>query len=160
MQIHWFSIVNSILSVLLLTAILITIFMRTLRHDFARFTTDETPLDDDECGWKYIHADVFRFPRHKSFFCALVGAGSQLLGLCVAIFTLALGGVYPFCVVFLPICCKPSPSCMPNEHFPKETEQEYASLSMLFCVCFLCFVVWSSLSPLQEACQTGTTHPQ
>lgn len=92
LQIHWFSIVNSILSVLLLTAILITIFMRTLRHDFARFTTDEPPLDDDECGWKYIHADVFRFPRHKSFFCSLVGAGSQLLGLCAAIFALALAG--------------------------------------------------------------------
>jgi transmembrane 9 superfamily member 1 len=91
-QIHWFSIVNSILSVLLLTAILITIFMRTLRHDFARFTADEPLPDDDECGWKYIHADVFRFPRHKSLFCALIGAGMQLVSLCVAIFALALAG--------------------------------------------------------------------
>lgn len=103
LQIHWFSIINSILSVLLLTAILITIFMRTLRHDFARFTTDEPLLDDDECGWKYIHADVFRFPRHKSLFCSLVGAGSQLLGLCAAIFALALAGI-----VLLSDCTVPS----------------------------------------------------
>ena len=97
MQIHWFSIINSILSVLLLTAILITIFMRALRRDFARYTTDDPAADDDESGWKYIHGDVFRFPEHRSLFCAFVGTGTQLLFLSVCIFVLALAGVfYPY----------------------------------------------------------------
>jgi hypothetical protein len=101
--------------------------MRTLRHDFARFTSDDPPLDDDECGWKYIHADVFRFPRHKSVFCALVGAGSQLLGLCAAIFALALAGAPPFlCLLFgrckLSMWLPPSPHVSvpphPTGNFP------------------------------------------
>lgn len=98
MQIHWFSIINSILSVLLLTAILITIFMRALRRDFARYTAeDAAAAEDDESGWKYVHGDVFRFPEHRSLFCAFVGTGTQLLLLSVFIFALALAGVfYPY----------------------------------------------------------------
>jgi hypothetical protein len=102
LQIHWFSIVNSILSVLLLTAILTTIFMRSLRSDFARYTpgaADEplTAADDDESGWKYVHGDAFRFPEHSNLLCAFLGVGTQLLCLTVCIFALALVGVfYPY----------------------------------------------------------------
>ena len=95
LQIHWFSIINSALSVLLLTAILVTIFMRVLKHDFAKFSDEAA--DEDEAGWKFIHGDVFRFPEHSSLLCALVGAGTQLLYLTLCVFTLALIGVfYPY----------------------------------------------------------------
>ena len=40
-QIHWFSIINSCVTVLLLTGFLATILMRVLKNDFVRFGNDE-----------------------------------------------------------------------------------------------------------------------
>lgn len=53
--------------------------------------------EEEETGWKYIHGDVFRFPPQKSFFSACVGTGTQILVMAMAIFLLALVGVfYPY----------------------------------------------------------------
>ena len=41
MQIHWFSIVNSCVTVLLLTGFLATILMRVLKADFIKYTRDD-----------------------------------------------------------------------------------------------------------------------
>ena len=38
-QIHWFTIINSCVTVLLLTGFLATILMRVLKNDFVRFAT-------------------------------------------------------------------------------------------------------------------------
>ena len=45
-QIHWFSIINSCVTVLLLTGFLATILMRVLKNDFVKYTQDDdgTPL--------------------------------------------------------------------------------------------------------------------
>ncbi|XP_074564264.1 transmembrane 9 superfamily member 2-like [Curcuma longa] len=98
LEIHWFSIVNSCITVLLLTGFLATILMRVLKNDFVKYSVDEESLDDkEETGWKYIHGDVFRFPKHKSLFSAIVGSGTQLFALTIFIFLLALVGVfYPY----------------------------------------------------------------
>ncbi|XP_068634074.1 transmembrane 9 superfamily member 3-like [Aristolochia californica] len=98
LEIHWFSIINSCVTVLLLTGFLATILMRVLKNDFIKYSHDEESLDDqEETGWKYIHGDVFRFPKHKSLFCAVLGSGTQLLALAIFIFLLALVGVfYPY----------------------------------------------------------------
>jgi hypothetical protein len=40
-QIHWFSIINSCVTVLLLTGFLATILMRVLKADFVKYTKDE-----------------------------------------------------------------------------------------------------------------------
>ncbi len=40
-QIHWFSIINSCVTVLLLTGFLATILMRVLKNDFVKYTRDE-----------------------------------------------------------------------------------------------------------------------
>ncbi|RID76088.1 hypothetical protein BRARA_B03082 [Brassica rapa] len=78
LEVHWFSIINSCVTVLLLTGFLATILMR-------------------ETGWKYIHGDVFRFPKHKSLFAASLGSGTQLFTLTIFIFMLSLVGVlYPY----------------------------------------------------------------
>jgi transmembrane 9 superfamily protein 1 len=101
LEIHWFSILNSFVTVLLLTAVLGTILMRVLKKDIAKYTMglgdEEDALDDlDESGWKFVHGDVFRFPKHKSLFCALIGTGLQVLVLAFVIFALALvGAFYP-----------------------------------------------------------------
>ncbi len=60
-QIHWFSIVNSCVTVLLLTGFLATILMRVLKNDFIKYTNvrdDEALEDAEETGWK-----VGRAPR-------------------------------------------------------------------------------------------------
>ena len=50
-QIHWFSIINSCVTVLLLTGFLATILMRVLKNDFIKYTRD------DEAGArKTLHA--------------------------------------------------------------------------------------------------------
>ncbi|KAH7307317.1 hypothetical protein KP509_22G054000 [Ceratopteris richardii] len=98
LEIHWFSIINSCVTVFLLTGFLATILMRVLKNDFIKYSRDEeTPEDQEESGWKYIHGDVFRYPSHKSLFCAVLGSGTQLLALATFIFILALVGLfYPY----------------------------------------------------------------
>jgi len=48
LEIHWFSIINSSVLVLLLLVILVTIFTRVLKHDFAKFSRDEELGDEAE----------------------------------------------------------------------------------------------------------------
>ncbi|KAL4352212.1 hypothetical protein GQ457_06G026320 [Hibiscus cannabinus] len=98
LEIHWFSIINSCVTVLLLTGFLATILMRVLKNDFIKYAHDEESADEDEeTGWKYIHGDVFRYPPHKSLFAAALGSGTQLFTLTIFIFILALVGVfYPY----------------------------------------------------------------
>ncbi|XP_078444852.1 endomembrane protein 70 protein family [Wolffia australiana] len=98
LEIHWFSIINSCVTVLLLTGFLATILMRVLKNDFVKYAHDEeTAEDQEETGWKYIHGDVFRFPSNKSLFAACIGSGTQLFALAIFIFILALVGVfYPY----------------------------------------------------------------
>ena len=47
-----------------------------------RYAQDEEEADDQEgTGWKYIHGDVFRYPKYKSLFAAALGSGTQLFTL-------------------------------------------------------------------------------
>lgn len=78
-QIHWFSIVNSLVVVFFLSGILTMIMVRTLRRDIARYNMDESYEDTlEETGWKLIHGDVFRPPRYPRLFAAIVGSGIQI----------------------------------------------------------------------------------
>ena len=98
LEIHWFSIINSCVTVLLLTGFLATILMRVLKNDFVKYTREDEAMDEqEETGWKYIHGDVFRFPPMKSLFCSFVGTGTQLFTLSICVFILACIGVfYPY----------------------------------------------------------------
>lgn len=78
-QIHWFSIINSLVVVFFLSGILTMIIVRTLRRDIAKYNRDEDIEDTlEETGWKLVHGDVFRPPRHPKLFCALIGSGIQI----------------------------------------------------------------------------------
>ncbi|KAI0495574.1 hypothetical protein KFK09_021875 [Dendrobium nobile] len=98
LETHWFSIINSCVTVLLLTGFLATILMRVLKNDFVKYAHDEETGDDqEETGWKYVHGDVFRFPKNKSLLAASLGSGTQLFALAIFVFVLALVGVfYPY----------------------------------------------------------------
>ncbi|KAH9745904.1 transmembrane 9 superfamily member 2 [Citrus sinensis] len=52
---------------------------------FQMYAQDEEAADDQKVtGWKYIHGDVFRFPKYKSLFAAALGYGTQLFTLATA----------------------------------------------------------------------------
>lgn len=78
-QIHWFSIINSLVVVFFLAGILSMILIRSLRRDIAKYNREDEPEEAiEETGWKLVHGDVFRPPRQTTFLVVLVGSGIQL----------------------------------------------------------------------------------
>ncbi|TRY63474.1 hypothetical protein TCAL_02093 [Tigriopus californicus] len=96
-QIHWFSIVNSVVVVFFLSGIITMIIIRTLRRDIARYNTDEDLEESiEETGWKLVHGDVFRPPTHNRMFAAIIGSGIQIFCMMfVTIFFAMLGMLSP-----------------------------------------------------------------
>lgn len=94
LEIHWFSIINSFVTVLMLTGFLATIMMRVLKNDFVKYERDVEADDDDESGWKNLAGDVFRFPPRVSLLCSILGVGAQLFALMVSFFLLGTGGLF------------------------------------------------------------------
>ena len=96
--VHWLSIANSLVIVIVLSTINTIILVRNLRRDFSRYNrlvTDEERADElEEFGWKLVHADVFRPPSFSPLLLsAACGTGAQLLCMLVltaVLFTLGL----------------------------------------------------------------------
>lgn len=79
-QVHWFSILNSLVIVLLLSGIVAMIMVRTLRRDLAEYNSIEEKEELlEESGWKLVHADVLRSPVNATLLATSVGTGMQLL---------------------------------------------------------------------------------
>jgi transmembrane 9 superfamily protein 2/4 len=94
LNIHWFSIINSVIVVLFLAGILTMIIVRTLRRDIAKYNK----LEDDEeameeSGWKLVHGDVFRPPVRPRLLAALTGAGIQILSATFIVIVFAMLGM-------------------------------------------------------------------
>ncbi|RWS27237.1 hypothetical protein B4U80_01841 [Leptotrombidium deliense] len=86
-NIQWFSILNSLVIVLFLTGMVAMILLRTLHKDIARYNQMDSEDDaQEEFGWKLVHGDVFRPPRHSMFLAVFVGSGVQVL--CMTLITL------------------------------------------------------------------------
>ncbi|KAI8462639.1 MAG: EMP/nonaspanin domain family protein [Monoraphidium minutum] len=99
LEVHWFSIINSCITVLLLTGFLATILLRVLKNDFVRLASsdEEDGSDSDETGWKNLHGDVFRLPKDTNLFSAMLGVGTQVLVITLSVFALALMDTfYPY----------------------------------------------------------------
>ncbi len=96
-QIHWFSIINSVVVVFFLSGIITMIIIRTLRRDIARYNTDDDLEESiEETGWKLVHGDVFRPPQNARLFAAVIGCGVQILCMSfVTIFFAMLGMLSP-----------------------------------------------------------------
>jgi transmembrane 9 superfamily member 2/4 len=85
-QVHWFSIANSIVVTIMLSAALIL----WIRRDLNSYSGVSVLSDDDlegskstpdsgSIGWSLLHADVFRPPSsHPMMYCVLCGSGVQL----------------------------------------------------------------------------------
>eukprot|EP01062_Namystynia_karyoxenos_P002642 TRINITY_DN10935_c0_g1_i1.p1 TRINITY_DN10935_c0_g1~~TRINITY_DN10935_c0_g1_i1.p1 ORF type:complete len:657 (+),score=240.86 TRINITY_DN10935_c0_g1_i1:99-1973(+) len=92
-EIHWFSIVNSVMIAFFLSGILAAIMLRTLLRDIARYNAIEDAEDlQEETGWKLVHTDVFRPPQYKAMLACHVGTGVQLLGMCITVLVFACLG--------------------------------------------------------------------
>ncbi|CAJ1950349.1 unnamed protein product [Cylindrotheca closterium] len=90
-RVHWLSIANSLVIVCVLSAMIITILLKSLRQDLARYNrvlTDEEKADElEERGWKLVHADVFRPPAFSPLLLSVAcGTGAQLL--CMTFWTI------------------------------------------------------------------------
>lgn len=123
MEVHWLSIMNSIVLVVLLTGFLAIIVMRIVRNDFIRYEHSELSASAasskaaeegnsgssgsgsgsgvgdgavaaEDYGWKLVHGDVFRFPSLKMLFCGAVGSGAQMLAVAVGLFGLSFTGTF------------------------------------------------------------------
>ncbi|TKC38211.1 hypothetical protein EI555_015807 [Monodon monoceros] len=102
LEIHWLSIINSMVLVFLLVGFVAVILMRVLRNDLARYNLDEETtsggsgddFDQGDNGWKIIHTDVFRFPPYRGLLCAVLGVGAQFLALGTGIIVMALLGMF------------------------------------------------------------------
>ncbi len=90
-KIHWFSLVNSAIIVVFLVLTVVSVLLRTLRKDIARYNRlDQINLDDlsgtsalddgvqEDSGWKLVHGDVFRTPSHPLLLSIFLGNGAQL----------------------------------------------------------------------------------
>jgi len=91
-QIHWISIVNSLMIVLFLTGMVAMIMMRTLRADLRRYNSQDLSDDEGETGWKLVHGDVFRPPSHPMALAVLIGSGVQVFGMTVITMVFAVLG--------------------------------------------------------------------
>merc|ERR1719436_1558390 len=69
------------------------ILLRTLYRDITKYnelaTTEEAA---EETGWKLVHGDVFRKPRHSKLLAVSVGSGMQILGMSGVTLVFALFG--------------------------------------------------------------------
>lgn len=101
-KVHWVSIGNSMVIVLVLSAMIAAILIRNLHRDMNRYNkvaVDEEARAEEleEYGWKLVHADVFRPPTFSPMILAVsAGSGAQLLLMtfCTIMFS-ALGFMNP-----------------------------------------------------------------
>ncbi|TYH66542.1 hypothetical protein ES332_D06G130600v1 [Gossypium tomentosum] len=92
-QIHWFSIVNSLMIVLFLTGMVAMIMLRTLYRDISKYNELETQEEAlEETGWKLVHGDVFRPLSNSDLLCVYVGTGVQFLGMVLVTMIFAVLG--------------------------------------------------------------------
>ncbi len=83
-RVHWFSIMNSLMVVVVMSCIVAMIMMRTIRRDLQKYEqllVDGNPQSDlaDESGWKMVSGDVFRAPANALSLAMHVGSGVQIL---------------------------------------------------------------------------------
>lgn len=93
-QIHWFSILNSFVIMLFLSGMIAVIILRTIHRDITKYNELASAEEAaEETGWKLVHGDVFRKPRHSKLLAVSVGSGVQIICMSVVTLFLALLGV-------------------------------------------------------------------
>lgn len=99
-KIHWFALANSVIIVLLFSGMVTGVLLRTLLRDIARYNSLEDTENEfcrqEDAGWKLVHGDVFRPPRHGRLLAICAGTGVQVLGMCLlTLLAVTLGVISP-----------------------------------------------------------------
>ncbi|ORC90225.1 putative endosomal integral membrane protein [Trypanosoma theileri] len=89
---HWLYVCSSLVIVMLCAASVITILMRALHKDFNRYNSPDPEENQEETGWKLVHADVFRVPHRAPLLASLTGNGYQVLSMFTGVLFFALLG--------------------------------------------------------------------
>jgi transmembrane 9 superfamily protein 2/4 len=94
-EIHYFSIVNSLMILLFLTGVVAMIMLRTLHKDISSYNELQTLEEaQEESGWKLVHGDVFRPPTTSPLLLSVMaGSGVQITVMMVATMVCALFGL-------------------------------------------------------------------
>ncbi|KAI8474011.1 MAG: hypothetical protein J3K34DRAFT_383427 [Monoraphidium minutum] len=94
-RVHWFSLLNSLLIVLVMASLVGATLIRTVRRDLSRLEAliaDEPGDPREEAGWKLLTGDVFRAPPDARALCVYFGSGVQILGCALVTLVLATMG--------------------------------------------------------------------
>lgn len=94
-QIHWFSIINSIVICFFLSAMVAMVLLRTLYRDLRKYNELSQMTDEEreeETGWKIVHGDVFRPPQRGWLLAVLAGTGVQCLAMAAIVLVFAALG--------------------------------------------------------------------
>ncbi|CAH0050275.1 unnamed protein product [Clonostachys solani] len=105
-KIHWFWLIDTAIIVVILVMTVVSILVRTLKKDIARYNRlDQINLDDfgaasaleedsvqEDSGWKLVHGDVFRTPSRPLLLSVLLGNGAHLFVITACTIVFALFG--------------------------------------------------------------------
>ncbi|OAQ95873.1 hypothetical protein LLEC1_06718 [Akanthomyces lecanii] len=104
-KIHWFWLIDTAIIVVILVMTVMSVLMRTLKKDIARYNRlDQINLDDlsgtsvledgvqEDSGWKLVHGDVFRNPSQPLLLSVLLGNGVQIFVMTASTIVFALLG--------------------------------------------------------------------
>ncbi|KAI0690896.1 Nonaspanin TM9SF [Cytidiella melzeri] len=92
-QIHWFSLVNSVVVVLCLVFMVSMILLRAVSRDISRYNAIDLSEDvQEDWGWKLVHGEVFRIPPNSLILSVLIGNGAQLCAMVGVTLVFALLG--------------------------------------------------------------------
>ncbi|KAL5476329.1 hypothetical protein EMCRGX_G026258 [Ephydatia muelleri] len=79
-SVQWFSLINSILITIFLSAMVLIILLRSIYRDLARYNKPDASEDiQEDFGWKLVHGDVFRPPSNILLLSVFIGNGVQIL---------------------------------------------------------------------------------
>lgn len=94
-QLHWFSVINSAVIILLSMGLLAMLYWWNIKNDLRKNSNGDE--DDREIGWACTDGDIFRCPKLLSLFCAMLGCGTQLFLVVCCLFVLtSLGILEPY----------------------------------------------------------------
>eukprot|EP00758_Cryptobia_borreli_P002338 Tbor_TRINITY_DN2956_c0_g1::TRINITY_DN2956_c0_g1_i1::g.1173::m.1173/K17086/TM9SF2_4; transmembrane 9 superfamily member 2/4 len=91
-KMHLYHIFGSLGIITVFMTIAASILMRTLHKDFNRYNSPDPDSNQEEVGWKFVHADVFRPPPYASMISILACTGVQIFFMCVTVLVFALIG--------------------------------------------------------------------
>merc|ERR1719440_691130 len=84
---------NSLMIMLFLSGMVAMILLRALHRDITKYNELATAEEAaEETGWKLVHGDVFRKPKHSKLLAVSVGSGVQILGMSMVTLIFALLG--------------------------------------------------------------------